>query len=397
LRFLAFRIYFMHVALVHDYLVEYGGAERVLEALYEIWPEAPLYTAYYNPKGLGPHAKKFKKWDIRESWAKYLPFMPQMLSPYRILAPLFFESFDFSKFNVVISSTDSYFAKSILTTPKALHICYCHTPPRALYGYPVGLQWKKFLPLRVLSEISTHFLRILDYVAAQRVDYFVANSKNTAARIKKFYRREARVVYPPVDIKGGDESLKQNKLGTGQARITNHESRGFFLFVSRLTQEKRADLAVKACSELGLPLKVVGGGPQEGRLRKIAGPTVEFLGYVSDRRLWQIYADCKAFIYPAEEQDFGIVPVEAMAAGKPVIALAQGGVLESVVPGKTGEFFKDPTVESLIRILKRFDISNYQSEDCIRQAKKFSKERFKVEIKKFVETKYWEHKSQMGE
>lgn len=367
----------MKIALVHDYLVEYGGAERVLEALHEIWPKAPVFVAYFDPQGLGPHAEKFKSWDIKQSWAEYLPGLPRMLSPYRVFAPLFFESFDFSEFDVVISSTDSYFAKSIVTKPHTLHICYCHTPPRALYGYPVGFQWRKFLPVRILSEISTHFLRILDFLAAQRVDYFIANSKNTAQRIRKFYRREAEVVYPPVEV----EKIRNSKL-----EIRN--SGKFFLFVSRLTREKRADLAVKACSELGSPLKVVGGGPEERRLRKMAGPTVEFVGLLSDRRLWQVYADCKAVIFPAEEQDFGIVPIEAMAAGKPVIALAQGGVLESIIPGKTGEFFEKPMVESLVEVLKKFKPEKYKPEDCRRRAEKFSKERFQQRMRDFVEGKW---------
>jgi glycosyltransferase involved in cell wall biosynthesis len=377
--------FFMRVALVHDYLVEYGGAERVLEALHEIWPKAPLYTAYFNPRGLGPHAKKFDDWEIKISWARYLPGLPEMLSPYRLFAPLFFESFDFSDFEVVISSTDSYFAKSIITKPETLHICYCHTPPRALYSYPVGFQWRKFFPTRVFSKISTHFLRIIDYLAAQRVDFFIANSKNTAARIKKFYRREARVIYPPVDV----EKIRNSKF-----EIRN--SGDYFLFVSRLGKEKRADLAVRACSKLALPLRVVGGGPEEKRLKTIAGSTVEFLGHLSDERLWQAFADCQAVIFPAEEQDFGIVPVEAMAAGKPVIALAQGGVLESVIPGKTGEFFEKPTVESLIEVLKSFDVTKYQGKDCRKQAEKFSKARFKKAMKKFVEQKWQDYQRNLN-
>lgn len=385
----------MRVALVHDYLVEYGGAERVLEALHEIWPQSPVYTAYFNSQGLGPHAKRFEDWEIRQSWAKYLPFMPKMLSPYRIFAPLFFESFDFSEFDVVVSSTNIYFAKGIVTKPETLHICYCHTPPRYLYGYPHATRLRNYPVIKQASDVLNHFLRIYDYLAAQRVDYFISNSKNTAARIRKFYRREAEVIYPPVEIPDGKTATLRKLKG---AEVTE----GYFLFVSRLDHFKRADLAVEACNDLKLPLKVVGKGPEEENIRKMAGPTVDILGEVSEEKLWALYQGCMAFIYPAEQEDFGIVPVEAMAAGKPVIALRSGGVVESVVDlakakrlvgqGPTGEFFEEQTVSSLVEVLKHFDISKYQREDCRKRAEKFSKTRFKKEIEKFVVEKWGSYK-----
>jgi len=382
----------MRVALVHDYLVEYGGAERVLEALHEIWPEAPVFVAYFDPKGLGPHRKRFKNWDIRESWAKNLPFMPRLLSFYRIFAPLFFESFDFSDFDVVISSTNIYFAKGIVTKPETVHICYCHTPPRFLYGYPYATRWRNYPIIKQVSDILNHFLRIYDFLAAQRVDWFVANSKNTAARIRKFYRREAKVIYPPV------ETRKYAKLDAKK-----RENGDFFLFVSRLDYFKRPDLAVEACNRLKLPLKVVGKGPEEERIKKMAGPTVEVLGEVSDEKLAQLYRGCRALIYPAEEEDFGIVPVEAMAAGAPVIALRSGGVRESVVDPSspeaakgqrpTGIFFEKPRVEDLMKAIQRYKDTRIHKKDCIKQAERFSKARFKKEIKKFVEEKWQERRN----
>ena len=373
----------MRVALVHDYLVEYGGAERVLEALHEIWPQSPVFVAYFNPEGLGPHKKRFKNWDIRQSWGKNLPFMPHLLSFYRIFAPLFFEGFDFSDFDVVISSTNIYFAKGIVTKPETLHICYCHTPPRFLYGYPYATRFRNYPLVKQVSDVLNHFLRIYDYLSAQRVDYFVANSKNTAARIKKFYRREATVIYPPVEIK---------KFPSSKLQVP---SSNYFLFVSRLDYFKRPDLAVEACNRLKVPLKVVGKGPEEERIRKMAGPTVEILGEVSDEELARLYQGCRALIYPAQEEDFGIVPLEAMAVGRPVIALRSGGVLESVIEGKTGVFFDEPTVESLIGAIKHYNNTYYCNEkrrgemekNCLKQARRFSKERFKKEIKKFVACK----------
>jgi glycosyltransferase involved in cell wall biosynthesis len=222
---------------------------------------------------------------------------------------------------------------------------------------------------------------MIDFYAAQKVDFFIANSKNTASRIKKFYRKEARVIYPPVDISNDIPSLDKT--------VINHQfvNGGYFLAGGRLARPKRIDLAIQACNQLKLPLKVFGrafaGYGEE--LKQIAGPTVEFLGEVTDEEKAKLYADCRAYIFPAEEEDFGISPVEAMAAGRPVIALRQGGVVESIIEGKTGEFFNEPTVESLVGVLKKFKPEKYKPEDCRRQARKFSKERFKREIREFVE------------
>src|SRR4030042_4879449 len=204
----------MKVALVHDFLIEYGGAERVLEALHEIWPKAPVYTAFYNPDSLGKNAKRFKNWRIITSWGTKLPFWKKLVSPYRIFAKSFFEKFDLSGFDLVISSSNMYMAKAV-RVPDGVHICYCHTPPRFLYGYPTALNWRKNPILRPVGEVINHFMRVWDFEAAQppkgqgvgesesqsykgRVDYFIANSKEVQARIKKFYRRDSVVIYPPV-------------------------------------------------------------------------------------------------------------------------------------------------------------------------------------------------------
>jgi glycosyltransferase involved in cell wall biosynthesis len=381
----------MRVALVHDFLTEYGGAERVLEALHEIWPDAPVYTAFYDPESLGPNKDKFKNWEIRISWAKNLPFFKKLLSPYRIFGPLIFESFDFKNYDLVVSSTNVYFAKSIITGPKTIHICYCHTPPRYLYGYPTAREWKKYLIGRILGEIANHFLRIWDYWAAQRVDYFVANSKNTRARIKKFYRRDSEVIYPPVDVKcfARSQSTDYRLQPKRRAVDRSQSADSYFLCVSRLARAKRIDLAILAAQRLGLHLKIVGTGREEKNLKQLAESSkqkarVEFLGEVSDEKLISAYQNCQTVIFPAEEEDFGIVPVEAMACGKPVIALRQGGVEESIIEAKTGFFFDDPTPESLTEVLKKFNPKNFRSQDCIVQAQKFSKEEFKNTFKRLV-------------
>ncbi len=369
----------MKVAIVHDYIKEYGGAERVLETLHEIWPKAPVYTTVYLPRFLGPHKERFSKWDIRTSFLQWIPMKGKLISPFRVITPSIFKNMDFSKYDVVIVSATGAYTPNLIKKGKAVHICYCHTPPRYLYGYPTARNWKNNVVFRVLGEVANHFLRMTDFESAQNVDYFIANSKEVAARIEKFYRRDSTVIYPPVDI----PILK--------SKILNPKS--YFLTGGRLARPKRIDLAVKACTKLKLPLKVFGkefaGYGEE--LRKMAGPTVEFLGEISDEEKFRVMAGAKAFIFPAEFEDFGITPVEAMAVGTPVIALRSGGVRESVVEGKTGVFFDEPTVESLSSAIRHFDKSIHRSitsEACIAQAKKFSKERFKKEIIKFIYKKW---------
>lgn len=382
----------MKVALVHDYLFEYGGAERVLEALHEIWPEAPLYTAFVDKNKLDKHWQNFSSWKIKTSWAQKIPYISQLASPLRLLALKFFESFNLRKYDLIISSSNMYEAKGILKVKssklkvesynskfkiskiqKPLHINYCHTPPRALYGYPTGRNLGKNPLILGVSKIINYFMCFQDQIAASRVDFFIANSKNTQARIKKFYNRVSIVIYPPVAF--ADQPLLAN----------NKEE--YFLVVSRLGWAKRVDLAIKACNQLQLPLWVVGTGSEEEDLKKMAGATIKFLGSVEDQELAKIYQNAKALIFTGLDEDFGITPVEAMSFGKPVIALAQGGVLESVVEGKTGIFFEEPTVVSLVKTLKKFQNLRFKPEDCINQARKFSKKRFKGEIIKFVEDK----------
>ena len=378
----------MKIALVHDYIKEYGGAERVLETLHEIWPKAPIFTSVYLPNFLGPHKERFKEFDIRPSWLQYIPFKSKLTSPIRLIAPLVFKSMDFSKYDVVIVSATGAYNPNTIRKEKAIQICYCHTPPRYLYGYPTARVWKKNAFFRVLAEIANHFLRMTDFESAQNVDYFIANSKEVSARIEKFYRRDSTVIYPPIEIP------------TIKSKILNHKS--YFLTGGRLARPKRIDLAVKVCTKLKLPLKVFGkefaGYGEE--LRKIAGPTVEFLGEISDEEKFRVMAGAKAFIFPAEFEDFGITPVEAMAVGTPVIALRSGGVKESVIEGKTGIFFPpatpersdggrgdEPLFNNLVEAIKRFEKMKFKPEDCIAQAKKFSKERFRREIENFVNAK----------
>ena len=340
----------MKVVLVHDCLNEFGGAERVLLALSEIWPEAPIYTAFYK-RGSDSWGR-FKGKSIKVSWFHYLPFADKLASPLRFLAPAIWNSFDFSRFDVVITSASWYVTKGFggkqamsdkryEIRKKPIEVCYCHTPPRYLYGYPTSVVWQKYWPVRIFAVIVNHFMRIYDFNAAQRVDYFIANSENVAVRIKKFYRRDAVVIYPPVELVGARDPR------TGDS---------YYLVVSRIVGGKGLELAVRAADKLGFKLKIVGkpgGYSQElDKIKKLAKPNVEFLGFVEDSELTELYRGAKGFLALAEDEDFGITPVEAMMVGTPVVAFRGGGYVESVVEDKTGVFFNAPTVESFVGAIK---------------------------------------------
>jgi len=367
----------LKVAIIHDYLKEFGGAEKVVEALLELWPDASVFTTVFLPKYSGPHRSVVEKWDVKTTILQYLPFKAKLLSPFRLIAPWIFKSIDLSNYDlVIVSAAGTYTSPNFVKVGnKTLHICYCHTPPRYLYGYPVAnawneVPWRKIL--KFFGQVPMHFLRMLDYQSAQLPDYFVANSKEVAARIQKFYRRDSTVIYPPVDIP--------------KPKIVDKKG-NYYLTGGRLSRHKRQDLAIRACTSLNLPLKVFGGtfasyGIKE--LKKYAGPNVEFLGEIADEKKWELMVGAKAFIFPSEQEDFGILPVEAMAIGTPVIALKQGGVLETVIDGKTGIFFNEPTVESLVEAIKQFSGLTVKQSDCINQAKKFSKEIFKKKMIEFV-------------
>ncbi len=368
----------LRIALVHDYLNEFGGAERVLLALSEIWPEAPIYTAFYNKNSSA--YERFKDKEIKASWAQKIPGFTsgKLHSPLRFITPLIWNSFDFSGYDLVISSASWYITKGFKNKGEAVEICYCHTPPRWLYGYPTSVELQKYWPVRVYAAVVGHFLRLYDYQAAQRVDHFIANSKNVAGRIKKFYRRDSTVIYPPIE-----------KLD-----YPDVDKKDFYLIIGRIVGGKGFELAIKAVNQLGLKLKIAGkpaGWKQEQkRLEKMAGDNVEFLGYVSDQKLAELYVKARGFFVLATDEDFGMTPVEAMMAGTPVIAFQGGGYLESVVEGKTGIFFDQPTVESLITAIKKFEKTKFSSEDCKQWANKFSKDRFKKEIKNFARSVYLE-------
>lgn len=362
----------MKVAIIDDYL-RWGGAVQVVSALHELFPEAPIYTIFSEVEKDPLLKEKFKRAKIIESWFARLPAPFTLISPLRFIIPLIWGSFNLKDYDLVISSASWAITKGF-AQGKTKEICYCHTPPRYLYGYETSRNWQKHWYIRLYAAIVNHFMRLYDYKQAQKVTCFVANSQEVANRIKKFYRRESVIINPPVDIPKVSEASKVSKASEKE----------YFLTGGRLEMPKNFDLIIQAFNKLKLPLKVYGTGFQEEYLKSIAGPNIEFVGVVTNEERSRLMAGAKAFIVAATDEDFGITPVEAMANGCPVIAYRGGGYLETVVEGKTGEFFDEPTHEALAKVLKSFNHKKYKLENCRSKAQKFSKERFKKEILEFI-------------
>lgn len=365
------------IALVHDYIKEYGGAERVLEELHKLFPEAPIYTAFFKPGSTA--YEKFKTTKIIPSWVHYIPFFADKLhSPLRFLTPLIWGSFDFSKYDLVIGSASWYITKGFRKGQNTKEICYCHTPPRWLYGYRTSIEWQRYWPVKLYAMVVGHFMRLYDFKMAQKVDYFIANSEEVRSRIQKFYRRDAPVIYPPVSLPKIQEPRSKN------------QKRDYYLVVGRIVGSKGLDLAVGAASKLNIKLKIVGAPAgyymKYKSLSQKPVRNIEFLGYVSDEELVKLYSRAKAFLALAKDEDFGMTPVEAMLCGTPVIAYYGGGYKESVVEGKTGIFFKQYTLESMVDAVKRFEQMKISSEACKKQAEKFSAEKFDEKILRFVKS-----------
>lgn len=365
------------VALVYDRVNKWGGAERVLLALHEIFPDAPLYTSVYNPN-FSSWANVFPK--VVPSFLQKIPFAKNWHEGFGWLMPIAFESFSakggFDEYDLVISVT-SEAAKGIITKPGTLHICYCLTPTRYLWsGYDI---YFKNPILRSLSKPVVLYLRKWDKVAAQRPDVMIAISLEVVKRIKKYYGREAAVIYPPVKL------AYSPACRTGREKRTTDSKKKYYLVVNRLVPYKKAEVVMEAFNQLKWPLVVVGTGSEERRLKSMSkSKNIKFVGEVTDSDLINYYQGARALIMPQEE-DFGIVSVEAQAAGVPVIAYKKGGAKDTVIEGRTGLFFDQQTPECLINALYKFDKMTFDGQELLSNAKKFSKERFQTEFKKLVD------------
>ncbi|MCF7820723.1 MAG: glycosyltransferase [Candidatus Pacebacteria bacterium] len=361
----------MKTALIHDHLAQDGGAEKVLQTFLEMFPSSPIFTLLYDKENI---VKNYNGHDIQASIIQKLPGGVSHYKWYLPFMPMAVEFFDLRNYDVVISDTSS-FAKGVITLPDTLHICYCHTPTRYLWSdthqYLNELKYNKYIK-KLISLILTR-LRMWDKTAADRVDYFIANSKTVQKRIKKYYRRDSTVIYPPVDT-------DKFYISTGE--------KDYFLAGCRLAPYKRVDMVIEAFKSLGsdYKLKVFGDGIDKKRLEKIANgaSNIEFLGRVTDEEKAKLYSNAKAYINPQEE-DFGITAVESLASGRPVIAYKKGGATETVSDGVSGLFFKKQTVSDLIEVIQSFSQYNFKPEEIRQEALKFSKAKFKEEISSFIE------------
>lgn len=358
----------MKIALVHDYLNQYGGAERVLEVLCEIFPEAPIYTLLYDKRATG---SVFENREIHTSFLQKIPFTRKHHRIFPLLMPLAIEQFDLSYFDVVFSTSAS-FAKGVITKPHTTHINYCLTPTRFLWddSHRYIDEFRYPWPVKKLIPLFIAYLRVWDKEASARVDKFISISKFVSQRISKYYDREAEIIYPPLE--------------TSKYYISSQVD-DYFLMVGRLVSYKRFDLAVKVFNAIGKQLKIVGYGPERKRLEKMAKANIEFLGLVSDDRIAELYNHAQAVIFPQEE-DFGLVPLEAMASGRPVIAYRGGGVLETVIDNQTGIFFDEQTEINLAQAIGRYYQTDFDPVAIREHALKFDKKIFKQRILKLFST-----------
>ncbi|MDR2820446.1 MAG: glycosyltransferase [Desulfovibrio sp.] len=361
----------MRVALIQYWLVAMRGGEKVLEALCEIFPQADIFTHVYIPEAVSPTIRQHR---IITSFIQRLPFAGKLYRKYLPLMPLALEQLDLRDYDLVIS-LESGPAKGVITGADTLHVCYCHTPMRYLWDFYQNYLAESNLVVRTFFRFFAGRLRVWDVLSAQRVDFFAANSVNVARRIAKYYRREAKVIFPPVDVE-----FFAPPDGVAPAM------EDYYLFVGQLNAYKRADLAVKACSQTGRKLLVVGEGPERIRLERMAGSTVTFAGRQNDEFLRHKLQRCKALLFPGEE-DFGIVPVEALAAGRPVIAFGRGGVLETVVHKRSGILFSEQTVNCLIRAIEDHEAGAYSFDGATltADAGRFEKAAFLKNFAKFMD------------
>ena len=357
----------MKVAIVHEWLSVYGGSERVVEVLHELFPEAPIYTLVYDKDNM---PERFKNYDIRTTFVQKLPFAKKKYPHYLPFMPKAFEELDLTEYDLVLTSSSSC-CKGVITRSDALNICYCYTPIRYVwefyYEYTKEMRGlKKWFVSHVI-----HKIRMWDRLAADRVDYFIAISHYIQDRISKYYRRESKVIFPPVNTHLYEIAPKKQD---------------YYLIVSRLVTYKRIDLAIEAFNKLGLPLVIIGGGPEEKKLKAMAKENIIFLGRLSDEEIARYYAESKAFIFPGEE-DFGITPVEAQASGTPVIAYGRGGVMDTVKDSKTGILFREQTSESLIAAIELFEAVgvSYDSVQIKLHSEAFAVSKFKENLLLYIE------------
>ena len=356
----------MKTALIHYWLVNDRGGEKVLGQLTEIFPEADVFAHVYEPSAM---PDTIRSRNVRTTWIQKLPFANKNYQSYLPLMPRALRSLNLDEFDLIISS-ESGPAKGIRKPEGAVHICYCHTPMRYLWDM-ADEYYRQASPLKKLGmKLLLPWLRRQDLWSAGQVDHFIANSRFVAERIKRIYDRDSVVIHPPVN--------------TDHFCSVRRNPADFYLFFGQLTAYKRADLAVLAFNRLGKRLVIAGTGEERSALEKLAGPNIEFLGRISDGKRDELYSSARALVFPGVE-DFGIVPVEAQAAGCPVIALRAGGALETVIEGRTGVFFDRADTDELCDAVERLELAEFSEESCRENSRRFSEDRFRREIRGFVD------------
>ena len=353
------------VAIVHDWLTNYGGAERVVEAFLEIFPNADIYTSVYNEKNMG---EIFPKEKVKTTFLQKIPKATKIYTKLLPLMPRTFERFDLSEYDLVISSSSSC-AKGVITSHNTLHVSYIHSPMRYAWDLYYDYYKNSGIITKLFMELFMPKIRQWDVLNTTRIDCLLANSNYVSKRTKKYYRRDSDVIYPPVNT----EFFSPN----------NKEAEDFYVVFSRFVSYKRIDLAINACNQLGKNLIVIGDGEQREYLKSLAGDKTVFTGRISDKEVRDYLQRCKAMIFSAEE-DFGIVPVEVQACGRPVIAYGKGGAKETVIDGITGVHFEEQSVESLVEAISRFEKLSFEQDKILENAESFSKERFKREIEEKI-------------
>lgn len=362
----------LKIALIHDHLIYFGGAERVLWTLIKMFPQADLYSAFASARVI-QKLKHIHQGNIYLSVYNNFPFAQKYPDIYKPLVNLYWESLNLSKYDLVISLSHSFSSKSVITQPQTRHISYIFTPPRYLYTEFNETQIIKKPLLKILLSPLMTILRIQDYIGAQRPDILIACSKTVQKRIRKYYRRESLVIYPPVTL---CVAMRAGPPVTLPRKFISNENKEYFLIVSRLVKQKGIDLAIKACNQLKLPLVIIGEGKEETYLKSISGPTVKFLGFIEDKKIPEIYASTKALLYCSKDEDFGLTPVEAMNYGVPVIAFRSGALQEIVKNKVNGLLVNDYTATSLVQTLARFPKLKYDAEKIIEFSKIFSEKTF---------------------
>jgi glycosyltransferase involved in cell wall biosynthesis len=367
------------VALVHHWFLAMSGGERVCEAICEIVGAPDIFAILADKNTM---SETLRRCRFTPSFVQSVPGAARWYRYYVWMFPLAVEHFDLSSYDLVISS-DANTVKGVITNPETCHVCYCHSPMRYAWNLFHEYRDSPNPVKRAIISLTMHYLRVWDYCASARVDYFVANSQAVRRRIKKYYRRDAKVIYPPCDV---ERFCVDSKIDD------------YYLVVGRLVDYKKADLAIRAFSRTNRRLVVVGDGPQRKYLESIAGKNIEFLRGVDDRELATLYSRCKALIFPGEE-DFGIVPVEAQASGRPVIAYAGGGALETVVPGETGIFFREQTPEALHSAVEEFErgFDRFDPETIRERSRRFGKDRFHRDFREYLQWCLHHHADQLAQ